>query len=448
MPRISLKFAKKDNKICLCAHLTGTQIRHYKTVGVLKNPNLSKWNPKIQGFIVTTDEDVRNNALLKEFIEPFKQLLVSQEFESGKELFEAYDLAEQERVDKIALEKAKELTLEVFLENVIDELKNPTKRKPSANFMTYQTLLSKLRKEGTIMKTPVCKVNRNTFVRFSKFVLESKARKGKGKNYVSLMKLLIATVNRARKAGLTDYTPNFPYMEYAPVINRISDRASDLSNSGGTVQSLTPEQYESFLSLNLNSIQMRKVSANHFKELYTDFCILLYEMKSRPIDIMKLRWDNITYDNHYKRWVCTYIPTKKKNYSLMRENDNSPLVVQFLTPKALEIILKYKAQSTQGYVLPFAHNKKQWDLNNPEQYHSYYTQQNRAQGRINRFLWKVGDKLGLPYHLTLYAFRRTAITKAVTENKMPLTMIAKIAGTSVSMIERHYTNYLQALAAY
>lgn len=35
MPRISLKFAKKDNKISLCAHLTGTQIRHYKAVGVL-----------------------------------------------------------------------------------------------------------------------------------------------------------------------------------------------------------------------------------------------------------------------------------------------------------------------------------------------------------------------------------------------------------------------------
>ena len=70
------------------------------------------------------------------------------------------------------------------------------------------------------------------------------------------------------------------------------------------------------------------------------------------------------------------------------------------------------------------------------------------QGRINRFLHKVGDKLGLPFQLTTYAFRRTAITKALIDNEMPITMIAKIAGTSVGMIEHHYVNYLDALAAY
>ena len=237
-------------------------------------------------------------------------------------------------------------------------------------------------------------------------------------------------------------------MDYAPIVNRLSEKAADLNSSGGTVKSLSPDQYEQFVNLDLDCIKLRKIHLNFYKELYRDFCILLYEMKSRPIDIMKLKWDNIAYNQQYGRWTCTYIPCKKKNYSLTREHGSNPLVVQFLTARAMEIILKYKDQSKYGYVLPFAHNNKKWNLDDPEQYHSYYTQQNRAQGRINRFLWKVGDYFGLPYHLTIYAFRRTAITKALIDNNMPISMLAKVAGTSVGMIEHHYTNYLDALAAY
>lgn len=299
-----------------------------------------------------------------------------------------------------------------------------------------------------IIKTAISKVNRHSFVQFSEWILRQKGLKGSGKNYIALMKLLIATINRARKAGLTDYTPNFPYMDYAPVVNKLSERASDLNNSGGTVKSLSPEQYEQFVNFDLELIKLRHPHQNYYKELYRDFCILLYEMKSRPIDIIKLHWDNLAFNERYQRWTCTYIPSKKKNYAFMRENDSNPLVVQFLTPRALEIIMKYKDRSVSGYVLPFSFNKRKWDLENPEQYHTYYTQQNRMQGRINRFLHKVGDKLGLPFQLTTYAFRRTAITKALIDNEMPITMIAKIAGTSVGMIEHHYVNYLDALAAY
>lgn len=448
MSRISLKFTKKDGKFCLCALVKGTQVRHYKVVNVLKNPNFSKWNPQAQMFVSKAENDLQNNILLLNFLAPFEKLLEEHQFESGKDLFAMYDLGEKERIEKALLEEQKEMTLGEYLEQVIEEFKNPTKRKPSANFMTYQTLQSKLLKENRIIRTPISKVNRNTFVHFSDFILNQKGLKGTGKNYISLMKLLIATINRARKAGLTDYTPNFPYMDYAPVINKLSEKAADLNNSGGTVKSLSPDQYDRFIALDLDCIQLRKPHLNFFKELYRDFCILLYEMKSRPIDIMKLTWDNIAFNKQYGRWTCTYIPSKKKNYSFMREHDTNPLVVQFLTPRAMEIILKYKDKSKYGYVLPFAHNNKKWDLEDPDQYHSYYIQQNRAQGRINRFLWKVGDYFGLPYHLTIYAFRRTAITKALIDNDMPISMLAKVAGTSVGMIEHHYTNYLDALAAY
>lgn len=448
MSKISLKFTHKDGKFCLCAHVKGTQVRHYKVVSVLKNPNFSKWNPQAQMFISQVENDLQNNIRLLDFLSPFEKLLAEQEFENGKELFATYDASERERAEQAIIAAKKELTLGEFLENVIEELRNPEKRKPSANFMTYQSLQNKLKKEGKLIKTPISQVSRKTFVQFSKFILDQKGLKGKGKNYISLMKLLTATINRARKAGLTTYVPDFPYMEHAPVINSLCENATELNESGGTVKSLSPAQYEEFTQLNLDLIVLKKPHMNYFKELYRDFCILLYEMKSRPIDIMKLTWNNIAFNERYQRWTCTYLPSKKKNYSYMRENDSNPLVIQFLSPRALEIINKYKGQTTTGYVLPFAHNKKQWDLNDSEQYHTYYIQQNRAQGRINRFLWKVGEHFGLPYHLTIYAFRRTAITKALIDNAMPLPMLAKVAGTSVGMIEHHYTNYLDALAAY
>ena len=36
MSKISLKFTHKDGKFCLCAHVKGTQVRHYKVVSVLE----------------------------------------------------------------------------------------------------------------------------------------------------------------------------------------------------------------------------------------------------------------------------------------------------------------------------------------------------------------------------------------------------------------------------
>lgn len=209
MSRISLKFTKKDGKFCLCALVKGTQVRHYKVVNVLKNPNFSKWNQRAQMFVSKAENDLQNNILLLNFLAPFEKLLEEHQFETGKDLFAMYELGEKERIEQALIDEQKEITLGEFLEEVIEELKNPTKRKPSSNYMTYQTLQSKLIKENRIIKTPISKVNRNTFVHFSDFILNQKGLKGTGKNYISLMKLLIATINRARKAGLTDYIPNF-----------------------------------------------------------------------------------------------------------------------------------------------------------------------------------------------------------------------------------------------
>ncbi|MCM1152830.1 MAG: hypothetical protein NC328_04150 [Muribaculum sp.] len=92
MSGISLKFTNKDGKFCLCALVKGTQIRHYKVVNVLKNPNFSKWNPRAQMFVSKAENDLQNNIRLLDFLAPFEKLLEEHQFESGKELFAMYEL--------------------------------------------------------------------------------------------------------------------------------------------------------------------------------------------------------------------------------------------------------------------------------------------------------------------------------------------------------------------
>lgn len=82
MSKISLKFTHKDGKFCLCAHVKGTQVRHYKVVSVIKNPNFSKWNPQAQMFISKVENDLQNNIRLLDFLSPFEKLLAEQEFTS------------------------------------------------------------------------------------------------------------------------------------------------------------------------------------------------------------------------------------------------------------------------------------------------------------------------------------------------------------------------------
>lgn len=456
MAKITLRFANKGKQFCLCALVSGQKIRHYKVVQGLINPNFQYWSPKMQMFVSNKREDMENNAKLLEFIEPYEKLLEEYEFESGKELFAAIETPNYNGPKKRTQQKPKlvkkpkpkpEMTLGEWMEALIEDMKNPTNRKPSSNFQTYNTLLHKLEMEGSVINTPIAKVNRQSLEAFSEWVLEQRKLKGSGNNYIAIMKKLQAAINKARKAGVTTYVPDFPYMDHAPIINKTSEKAADV-NQGGTIKSLSPEQYIRFLAIDPDSITLRHPLQHFYKQLYKDFCILLYEMKSRPMDIMKLHWDNIAYNETYGRWVCSYIPGKKKNYALTRENDSNPLAVQFLTPGAMDIILKYKGRSRAGYVLPFSFHDRKWNLNDAKQYHTYYTKQNRMQGKINRFLKKIGKLLDLPFPLTLYAFRRTAITKAIIDNKMPISMIAKVAGTSVGMIEHHYVNYLDALAAY
>ena len=472
MSKISLKFVHRHGRFSLCALVSGTAVRHYRSVTELKNPNFSTWDPVLQRFISHSTTDLNNNKILSAILAEHEALLRENDFANGRELFNyqkqrakfsgnlrqsndrslsviASTVSHSDNLPDFSSDLIDDkITLEDWLWKIINDIKNPTRLKPSASYQGYLTLVHKLEEEGNLLKQPVSSLNDDSYVSLIRWLNNPHKKGGKSKNYIGIMKIFTATINRARKARLTTYHPEFPYMDYAPV-HKITDNARDFLMNGGAIKSLTKEQYEQFLSMDLESIAMHGgVKMRKFKELYRDFCILLYELKSRPIDVLRLHWNNIAYDNNTGRFSCTYIPAKKKNYGASSRHTSKALVIQYLSEDAKRIILKYQGQSKGGYIFPFAVNERQWNFDNPEDFHAHYYKGNHTCGRINKFLHKAGEKMGLPFQLTLYAFRRSAITHAIIENKMPLAMIAKTAGTSIQMIEEHYANYLHALASY
>lgn len=449
MANILLKFTNKNGRFCLCATVEGTRIRHYKTVEGLKNPNFEKWDSRTQRFVSRAKDDTQNNLILAEMLAKYEKLLEKYDFATGAELFAWEKTKEKPQTSPSDVNVKPGITLRRWLEVIIEDIKKPMRLKPSSSYQVYLTLLHKLEKEKTLLNTPVSQLNDESFVHLIQWLSRQPGKNGRGNNYIGTMKMFRAAISRAKKARLTAYVPDFPYMDYAPITHKISEKASDVLANGGTVNSLSVAQMEQFRSMNLREVKLcRGDKMEYYKELYRDFAMLLYEIKSRPIDVVKLHWDNIAYDNVTGKYTLTYIPAKKKNYAKSARHTSSALVVQYLSDEAVRIILKYKGKSKGGYVFPFPLNQKRWNLDDPEQYHYHYYKANHICGAINRFLHKIGKIIGAPFQLTLYAFRRSAITHALMENRMPVTAIAKIAGTSVQMIEMHYANYLHTLSAY
>lgn len=449
MANILLTYVKKNGRFCLCATVSGTRTRHHKIVEGLRNPNFEKWDSHAQQFASKSKDDKFNNDVLFQMKMKYQALLDTHDFNTGAELF-AWQKEKDQGITVNNVAKFEPgISLRQWIETIIEDIKNPKRLKPTSNYQCYKNLLHKLEAEKNLIDLPVAEVNDDTFVQFINWLNSKDNPSGKGKNFVGVMKVFRATINKAKKARLTTYTPDFPYMDYAPVPNMISDKASDLLKNGGTVQSLTEQQLADFRELDVAKVKLyRGPQMEYFKELYRDFALLLYEIKSRPIDVLKLHWDNIALDPTTGRYTLTYIPAKKKNYAANTRLKNNALVVQYLSQEAVRIVFKYRGKSKGGYIFPFKLNQKRWNLDIPEDYHYHYYQANHIFAKINKFLRRAGKQLNVPFDLTLYAFRRSAITHAIVENKIPLLILAKIAGTSVNMIQKHYANYLHTLAAY
>lgn len=335
---------------------------------------------------------------------------------------------------------SKKMTVGAFLERTIHDMKNPTRLRPTSSYQVYVTLLHRLQEEGEVISMPVSRLSERTMRHLAKWLLRRKGAKGKTNNYLGLMKTFTALVNKAHRARLTRYKADFPYRDLAPKRRR-TVKAADILEGGGNVRSLSRVQYEAFVKMDLREVEVHGgPHMEYWKEVYRDFCVMLYELKSRPIDVLQLHEDNIAADPASGRLLCSYIPAKKANMQ--------SVVIVYLSEAAERIVEKYSGKSRGGYIFPFRMNERRWNLASAEQFHSHYKAARNQLWKINKFLHAAGRPMGVPFQLTLYAMRRTAITHAIMENRIPLPALARMAGTSVRMIERHYMNLLHTMAVY
>lgn len=179
----------------------------------------------------------------------------------------------------------------------------------------------------------------------------------------------------------------------------------------------------------LEGIDLKALCKGHYSpryEIYRDFLILLYELRTRPIDLMLFRYGHI--DNK----DLSYIPHKLCNKA--NENTFTPI-----TPIARKIIERYKGEGNpNGYFIPLPNiAERVWDTTTQEGWNEFYKAHTKELIYIRRFVQGTFKKLNSQKKVTPYAFRRTAITDAIDKGGN-LMETAKMFGTSISMFESSY----------
>lgn len=438
MSNLKFSFTFKGKAFCLCCYSTVNQRRYYKVVEqVLKHPDFSTWDAKKQKFTSTTPNARKNNDALRKVLDFWESLAEGREamgrpLTDGKELF-AIDkpsgVSSQSKVGSSGQANRREMSLGTFLKSLIQYLKDGTNKIPSKNFQVYIALLHKLEEEGKILNVPVGEINDNHFKEFGKFLLE----KYKGTNYLNHMKKFKTTINKARQQELTSVTLYYNYRADMP--KRKIDHVKAIMKKNDGVSVLSLSQYEQFVSMDLSVVPSSGPDQKYYKELYRDFCMLMYETKIRPCDIVCLKHSDIHLSNGTRCFII--IPTKKKNYP----NSETAIQCSPISDKAQAIIDKYKGKSKQGYILPFSLNNYVWDLDNGESFRKWHNRKQKQLQDINEFLKKVKVFLNAS-ELTTYTFRHSAFTHALNNPHANPMRIAKEGGTSVVMLERNYYNHI------
>lgn len=389
----------------------------------LTAPNLANWDKKQQRFNGGTQTDVDNNAVLDALRVKCDELLANPQITTPKEFIKALETG---------ITPKDVVTLVDFVAILIEE----QKQNPSCNYQLYVSLLHNLLGENhkstkgkvtyfakpmskgvTLADTPLADVGDAQLSDFASWV---KTVKG-GANYKNLNATLLHVVNVAKGRGKNRQEITYKFRSDAPkrvVVGVDKDKV------------LTLEQFKAIERLSGSVVNPTGYRNRSYQQLYLDAAMLMYYTNSRPADVLLFRSDMLkTLENGVT--VLTYIPYKKRGYNV------TEIVELPLPQQALEIVNRYKGKSTGGYLLPFPMNETRWDLTTVEGNKKWRSASNAALGNINAHLKKVGDKIGLNFPLSLYAFRRSAITTTVNLCGN-IALVAKRSGTSVKMVSKHY----------
>lgn len=418
---INLTFSHEKKGFFLIIREKGNSNGLRATVPHLINPNFEYWDRKQQRFNEASTDAIHNNNVLREMRSKYQTIIDTCNPATPAELKRMVETGER-------IEASTVLTFGLFLKNEIIRMKEAANKKPSKNYQNYISLLHKIEREGDIINTPLCEISNRHFKQFGNFLLSLPVNEGKT-NYINLMKRFKTIVKRAYQEELTTNTLTYIYSDNAPTVNHKQRFA------------LTEKQYDNFVKLDLSKITQSGIRREYFKELYRDFCVFLYEMKMRPVDVLKLHQNNIIHLGEKRVPCIQYIAEKKKNYKGLEG-----YVTNRLTAKALQIIGKYKGVSSNGYIFPFSMNEYNWDFDNAKEWGKWNNRKQSTLEKINAFLKKAAKFIGVKSEdFTLYTFRHSVITHEIEKGNKDAMIIAKEAGTSYKMIDKHYFDYIATL---
>lgn len=401
--------------------------RKYFTIQGLISPDFRYWDKKTQRFSSGTDTAKANNPVLEDVCALCDELLVNSAITSPSEFIEAL---------KRGVAPSDVLTLGDFLRELIDDMRNgKNNKRPSKNYQCYITLLHKLEKEEKaqykgkvldLINVPIAEVDNKCFIQFGDFILSLSDKEGKS-NYINLMKLFKQVHTKAYDRELTDTVLRYKYKDNAPLL---------FDEDAEKLPSLTVEQYAKFVALDVKTFPKSGALTHELMQMYKDFCIFLYETKTRPVDVMRAHTNNIITENGIK--FLRYVPEKKKNN---KQTDKNKIVNTRFSCAALTIIEKYKGKSKQGYIFPFSMNEYHWDMKDAASWNKWNNRKQTTQEQINSWLRnKVAKVIGVNFRLTLYTFRHSTLTHACMADGANWGAIALESGTSIKMLQEHYVS--------
>lgn len=416
---------RKDKQVFVVVYVKGTDKRAIYADPKLKHAPLDNWDKTKQRFMGGTHKDAELNDLLYDLAERCRELINNPAVTTPKQVVDAL---------RSGVAPKPVMTLGDFIESYIDE----QRKKPTCNYQLYLTLWRNLMGERhngkkierfekpayngvALIDTDITKIDNAHLAAFAKWVMDVKG----GKNYKNLNASLHHIMSVAVERGASQLIKRYDYHKDAPQ-TITTDAAAEASKA------LTVSQFNEIVAMSGKVINPKGHRNRELQPLYLDVALLMYYTMSRPADVLLFRYDMISTTANGTK-VLRYIPYKKRTY----RNAAAHTVTIPICDEAWKIIKKYKRSDTGGYLLPFPMNRNQWDITTTEGNKAWRSASNAVEGNVNAHLKKIGAMLGLEFGLTLNAFRRSAITHTIERGEVT-PQVAKRAGTSIAMIDKHY----------
>ena len=197
----------------------------------------------------------------------------------------------------------------------------------------------------------------------------------------------------------------------------VKQRVYDPTVETHEVHYLTPEQLAEFIKL------YPTVKYNRTRDYMDMFLFSFYACGLRISDIVTLEWSQIDFD--------------RQELTKMMYKTKSPITIP-LTVNAIEILERWKKRKLNSRFV-FDLLDEDFDITDIVALDTARLSKNKA---IQTSLRGLGDKLGLPFHLTIHVARHTFAVLAL-KNGVDVYQISKFLGhKSIAATEKTYAEYL------